>query len=131
MSSYSNKSGFFKTLKKKEASPAGYEIPHFNFEEIEEIEGIPDIDEVLEEIRQHDVVEETISSVFIVSLVLNVQTNTSRGSAKHSKERHHKASKVKWSLPDTASSYEKDVSFQEEQETGNVVWNFLFVVDRF
>lgn len=101
-------------------------IPHYDFNQIEKVEGPPDIDDVLEEIRQRDIVEEIISPVFFISLVLNVPTHSNVNSSKSARDISHKESKVKWSLPNTASKA-KGVTFDEATETGTII-KFLYLL---
>lgn len=91
----------------------GYVIPHYDFDQVEEVEGPPDIDEVLDEIRQRDVVEDVIFPVFYVDLVLNVPTPTSSVPYKESRE-----SKVRGSSPKSGSRSKKGVTFLETSESG-------------
>ncbi|KAH9496161.1 Dynein heavy chain 6, axonemal [Bulinus truncatus] len=72
-----------------------YVIPKYDFDKIEEVQRPPDIDEVLEEIRRKDVVEEVICPVFTAKLVLNVPTPSVNQSQDVVGK---KSSKVKWSL---------------------------------
>jgi len=91
----------------------GYVIPHYDFDQVEEVEGPPDIDEVLDEIRQRDVVEDVIFPVFYVDLVLNVPTPTCSVPYKESRE-----SKVRGSSPKSGSRSKKGVTFLETSESG-------------
>ncbi|KAL8598272.1 hypothetical protein ACOMHN_035222 [Nucella lapillus] len=101
--------------RKKEASATGYVIPHYDFDQIEEVEGPPDVDEILEEIRMRDVVEDVISPVFFVDLVLNVSTPTKTGSSKsRGGRRQSKVNKFNHSV---TGSPRKGVHFQEMSET--------------
>ncbi|XP_052105827.1 dynein axonemal heavy chain 6-like isoform X2 [Mytilus californianus] len=80
----SRASGFGKPgqVQKKE----GYVIPQFDFDQPELFDGPPDINEVLEEIKQKDVVEEIAAAVFNVQLVLNTpkERTALSGASKHS-----------------------------------------------
>lgn len=78
------------------------------------MEGPPDIDEVLDEIRQRDVVEDVIFPVFYVDLVLNVPSATCSVPYKESRQE----ARVKWSLPSAGSPSKKGVTFQEMSDSG-------------
>lgn len=60
-----------------------YEIPHFDFEQEEVVEGPPDVDQVLEEIRRQDVVEEISVPVLSLQLVLTVPDHTKTSTSLH------------------------------------------------
>ncbi|KAK7488391.1 hypothetical protein BaRGS_00020365, partial [Batillaria attramentaria] len=102
--------------KTKDVTATGYVIPHYDFDQVEEVQGPPDVDEVLDEIRQRDVVEEVITPVFFINLVLNVPARTRSGSVRTSAG-SRRTSKVKWSVPNTASPSKKGVTFQEVEES--------------
>ncbi|XP_070181014.1 dynein axonemal heavy chain 6-like [Littorina saxatilis] len=104
LSFLSDTQGFRK--KKKDVTATGYVIPHYDFDRVEETEGPPDIDEVLDEIRQRDVVEDVIFPVFYIDLILNVPSKTRTGSSKG--KAGSQGSKV------TGSPSKKGVTFQEE-----------------
>ena len=78
------------------------------------MEGPLDIDEVLDEIRQRDVVEEVIFPVFFVDLVLNVPSPAQSGSRKDKS----RESKGKWAASTAGSPSKKGVTFQETSESG-------------
>ncbi|XP_053383042.1 dynein axonemal heavy chain 14-like [Mercenaria mercenaria] len=56
----------------QDVTASGYVIPHYDFDQQELYEGPPDVDEVLEEIKQQDVVEEFSAPVLSIQLVLSV-----------------------------------------------------------
>ncbi|KAK3092231.1 hypothetical protein FSP39_000084 [Pinctada imbricata] len=101
-----------------------YDIPKFDFDQPELVEGPPDIDEVLQEIKTRDIVEEIVYPVFSVQLVLNVNKTSS-----HSRE--HRGSEVvppsssiissgrrhleALEKPDTSAS-KKTVTFTDDHE---------------
>lgn len=93
-----------------------YEIPHFDFDQPEIVEGPPDVDEVLEEIRQKDVVEETIAPVFSIQLVLNVPGTEKATREERKRHRRHKSSGKRTD----STSTRKTVQFQDlEEESGS------------
>nr|KAI8735296.1 dynein heavy chain 6; axonemal-like [Biomphalaria glabrata] len=95
-------------------SPEAYIIPKYDFNKIEVVQGPPDIDEVLEEIRRRDIVEEVISPVFTVKLVLNVPTLTSNQSQDGTAKRN---SKVKWSLKGEKTHEHKGITRENSTES--------------
>lgn len=103
--------------RKGDVTATGYVIPHYDFEQVEEVERLPDVDEVLEEIRQRDVVEVVIFPVFFVDLILNAIS----GSSKSSEGRRKKASIVQGgSLPQSiSSSPKKGVTFEESASSAS------------
>ncbi|CAL1542608.1 unnamed protein product, partial [Lymnaea stagnalis] len=99
----------------KEVVPEAYVIPRYDFTKVEEVKGLPDIDQVLAEIRGRDVVEEVINPVFTIKLVLTVTSqNTSLGDASAKKS---KGSKVKWSIPGEQGDKSPDVYSGSESES--------------
>ncbi|XP_071080158.1 dynein axonemal heavy chain 6-like [Haliotis cracherodii] len=76
-----------------EVTKSGYIIPQYDFDQPEEKQGPPDIDQVLEELRHKEIVEEIVSPVFHVSLVLNVpKPSTGQSSRRQSSPRHRNRS---------------------------------------
>ncbi|XP_074663059.1 dynein axonemal heavy chain 6-like [Tubulanus polymorphus] len=59
-------------IKKKEETPQGYQIPHFDFDTKEEENKVIDADEILEEIRKRDEVIEIPEPIFSLEFILNV-----------------------------------------------------------
>ncbi|GFO34548.1 dynein heavy chain 1, axonemal, partial [Plakobranchus ocellatus] len=106
--------------KKVKNSPEPYVIPKYDFDKIVEVEGPPDIDEVLDEIRRRDIVEETINPVFTINLVLNVpeiisskSTPIGPGGAGKSKR-----ARVQWAIPaDQTASSEEQLREEESDES--------------
>ncbi|WAR20146.1 DYH6-like protein, partial [Mya arenaria] len=102
----------------KAVTASGYVIPKFDFEMHEIYEGPPDVDEVLEEIRQADVVEEFSAPVFSLQLVLSVphaarptQTNNN---ADFLKTAASQSPLLKHKLLD-GHSHKKSVKFEQDQ----------------
>ncbi|XP_035825271.1 dynein heavy chain 6, axonemal [Aplysia californica] len=103
-------------------TPEVYVIPHYDFDKVEEVEGPPDIDEILEEIKRRDVVEEVINPVFTINLVLNVPSGSSKSSRSKTPEGGGRKGKgrVKWALPGDqgeGGDKQKGVSFQDEESS--------------
>ena len=83
---------------------------------MEEVEGPPDIDEILEEIKRRDIVEEVINPVFTINLVLNVPSGSSKSSRSRSPEARKGKGRVKFA---DESMDQKGVSFQDEESSKN------------
>ncbi|XP_059157269.1 dynein axonemal heavy chain 6-like [Physella acuta] len=114
----------YKEKVKKKEGPEPYVIPRYDFNKVEEVKKPPDIDEVLEEIRRRDIVEEVISPLFFINLVLNVPVATTQTHSPSHGDKKNKPSKVKWSLEgDQTNSAEilsdSDSETESEYETGD------------
>ncbi|KAL4237693.1 Dynein heavy chain 14 [Mactra antiquata] len=99
----------------KDITESGYVIPHFDFDQTELYEGPPDVDEVLEEIKQQDVVEEFSAPVFSLQLVLSVPQDardTRTTSADIAKTASSQSSYLKEAFLDGASN-KKTVKFED------------------